>query len=152
MAKNQSYNEIDHTKLCHLVYISRASTLFSASDLLTLLKKARARNAQHSITGMLLYKDQSFVQVLEGNANSIEDTFNLICGDDRHSRIRVLIKGPINERDFSDWQMGFQNLDDLDPEEIPGYANFFEDESILADGNGNASRVLTLLRYFRTRS
>ena len=54
--------------MIQLAYVSNASRLMSSASLSMLLRQARASNKRHDITGMLLYKDGSFLQVLEGPA------------------------------------------------------------------------------------
>ena len=54
--------------MIHLCYVSTATRLMTQADLLDLLATARQRNKACDVTGMLLYKDMSFVQILEGAA------------------------------------------------------------------------------------
>ena len=49
----------------HVVYVSSSTQTFTQSDLQMLLQKARDKNTQLDLTGMLLYKDGNFMQVLE---------------------------------------------------------------------------------------
>lgn len=41
--------------------------------------------------------------------------------DPRHRNIVVLLNGPIERRDFSDWTMGFKHLSDADVQGQPGF-------------------------------
>jgi Sensors of blue-light using FAD len=50
----------------HIVYASSASEAFTGPELQVLLDQARQKNAKFAVTGMLLYKDGNFMQVLEG--------------------------------------------------------------------------------------
>ena len=50
-----------------LVYVSAATHAFTKSELLELLNKARANNQRLGITGLLLFKDGDFIQLLEGD-------------------------------------------------------------------------------------
>jgi hypothetical protein len=95
-----------------LVYISAA--LISAAlppitpeALQLLLTKARAANAIHKVTGMLLYDSGSFLQVLEGPAAGVDHIFDCIQRDPRHHQIRVRLRQPTEVREFPDWTMGF---------------------------------------------
>ncbi len=82
------------------------------AELLPLLDKARVANARRGVSGMLLYKSGSFLQVLEGEAGDVEALIATIERDPRHEDVRILRKdaGP---RQFGEWSMGFQNLSDL---------------------------------------
>jgi hypothetical protein len=55
-----------------IVYVSSALKPFSKTDLLTLLEKSRENNTSLGISGMLLYKDGNFMQVLEGESSGSE--------------------------------------------------------------------------------
>ena len=50
----------------HLVYVSSAVRPFSKSELVELLNVTRDNNSRLGVTGMLLYRDGNFMQVLEG--------------------------------------------------------------------------------------
>ncbi|HPB31711.1 MAG TPA: BLUF domain-containing protein, partial [Candidatus Sumerlaeota bacterium] len=55
------------SNLIHLIYCSAAARPFSHKALTDLLGIARIHNARYGLTGMLLYSDGSFFQVLEGD-------------------------------------------------------------------------------------
>ncbi len=59
---------------------------------------------------MLIYIDSEFLQVLEGEKDKVIDTFNRISLDDRHSNVIILDEGPLKERNFEKWSMGFHIL------------------------------------------
>ena len=54
------------SKLFRMAYVSTASKLFDPAELRDMLKESNLRNKEAGITGMLLYKDGQFMQVLEG--------------------------------------------------------------------------------------
>jgi hypothetical protein len=56
------------TQLIHCIYASSAAPSFKEYDIPALLERARMANAECDLTGMLLYIDGSFFQVLEGEA------------------------------------------------------------------------------------
>ena len=51
---------LDEAMRVHLIYCSTATQVFTDSDLLDLLAKARAKNARLGITGMLLHTNGMF--------------------------------------------------------------------------------------------
>ena len=112
--------------LFHLIYVSTAVTPMSKRDLLDLLHQSRARNERHRITGMLLYKDGHFMQVLEGDEADVMEIFADIEIDRRHKSVDVLRTEYIRHRDFPDWTMGFENIDTLDVSTVPGFTRFLE--------------------------
>lgn len=105
----------------HLVYVSTATQPFSDGELLELLRKARARNARLDVSGLMLYKQGTFMQALEGEETAIRALYATICKDPRHDHILTLLAVPVTDRLFQGWSMGFQNLEGRDIKSIPGY-------------------------------
>jgi hypothetical protein len=94
-----------------LIYTSEASVAFSAEDLRKLLAAARAKNKINLITGMLVFCDNQFLQVLEGDAAAVVRAFNTIEKDTRHESLIVLHRGYSHVgRTFSASAMGFHSL------------------------------------------
>lgn len=108
-----------------LVYVSVATKPFSVDDLAHLLVQSRAANAQADITGILLYKDGAFLQVLEGDADRLRQMFDRILADDRHTDVKKIVEEPIVQRDFPDWSMGFENLTESTVQGLDGYTDVF---------------------------
>lgn len=113
-----------------LIYISKAVALMSDKELEQILQVSKTFNEQHHITGMLLYvegyfltmKEGRFMQVLEGTESDVRYLFEeKICKDPRHQSIIVLQSGTIRERNFNDWTMGFQAMDEEDFKNKPNY-------------------------------
>jgi hypothetical protein len=98
-----------------LVYISSATRPLSDADLEDLLGEARIRNRAFDITGMLIYDDASFIQVLEGGEEVVERLYQRIARDPRHRDLEVLLRGRLQARQFAGWSMGFQRLDRIRP-------------------------------------
>lgn len=97
--------------LCQLVYTSSASDRYvDRSGLEDILKSARKNNALNGVTGLLLFRDGSFVQFLEGPVEAVEEIFDRIQEDDRHRGVIVVLRRPIEHRDFRDWKMGFRDM------------------------------------------
>ncbi len=131
-----------------LLYASSAVKPFSEDDLVGLLRQSREKNLRLDITGMLLYKAGSFMQVLEGSKEAVLALMESIKADVRHHRIHILLQQEQPERDFRDWSMGFRRLDGDVPLE-PGFSNFLDiplNGQIFRD---NPSRALQFLRCFR---
>jgi len=89
-----------------------------------MLKEANERNAKSGVTGMLLYKDGQFMQVLEGPEEAVKATFRRIELDSRHHGIMVLVKGPAEDRRFPNWSMAFRDLNLPDHQEVSGFSEF----------------------------
>ena len=74
-------------QLTQLIYVSSAKKLLCEEELNDMLTQARKANKKHHITGLLLYQDGNFMQVIEGEAGKIEQLFTNISEDYRHSAI-----------------------------------------------------------------
>jgi hypothetical protein len=113
--------------LYHLGYSSTLSSPLVASELIGLLQSARKRNQELDVTGLLLHREDSFFQIIEGSRENVLAVFDRICSDQRHERITVLFEGPTVVREFSDWRMGFVELDNVDVRLLPGFSNFLNE-------------------------
>jgi Sensors of blue-light using FAD len=132
-----------------LVYVSSAASLFSEEELMDLLKKAREKNRTLDITGMLLYKDGNFMQLLEGPKDAVLALVAKIKLDPRHRGFIALLQEERIEREFSGWEMGFQKLDDRTSLEIPGYSHFFDLPLSSEEFLQSPSKALKLLLNFK---
>ncbi|TGE20756.1 BLUF domain-containing protein [Hymenobacter aquaticus] len=93
--------------LFHLCYQSRATPELDEEGLLALLVQSRTYNRQHAITGVLLYSENRFVQVLEGDEATVLALFERIRRDNRHTEVTLLTQESLTQRMFPDWSMGF---------------------------------------------
>jgi Sensors of blue-light using FAD len=112
--------------MIEFVYSSSSVGQFTEDQLLELLAKSRRNNKNLDITGMLLFKDGDFLQVLEGEEDRVRALSKKIAEDPRHDNFKVQLVRPCTKREFPDWSMGFQNLDELSPQDVPGYTTFLD--------------------------
>jgi hypothetical protein len=110
--------------LRQVVYTSRATEPMSPDVLADILKISRLNNFASDITGMLLYRRGQFLQVLEGLQEPLGVLLEKLMRDPRHADFRVLLDTPLAARAFGAWSMAFQDLDGLDPAEMPAYSPF----------------------------
>ena len=137
------------SKLFRIAYISTAAKLFSSMELREMLKESNERNKQAGITGMLLYKDGQFMQILEGTADAVTATFSRISKDPRHHGIMVLLKGAVQERRFPGWSMAFRDLNLPDHQDVPGYSEFLNTPLTGKEFADNPDRCEKLLLVFK---
>lgn len=98
-----------------LLYVSNTSLNLADRVLEDILAASRRNNARDGITGMLLYLQGGFMQVLEGNKDAVSATFERICRDGRHHNAMVLLDRDA-PRAFGEWSMGFRRVaEDGDP-------------------------------------
>jgi hypothetical protein len=132
-----------------LIYVSIANEPFSATDLIELLNVSRRNNEVSGITGMLLYKDRRFLQILEGDEHAVRETYDRILRDPRHRDAVTLLEGEEREREFEEWSMAFKHLEDESVRETPGFSPFLETKLAPAEFAADPSRAQQLLRIFR---
>jgi hypothetical protein len=92
--------------LIRLVYVSSASASFTPAELAELGRRAAARNAAEGINGMLLYHEGCIIQAIEGTEAAIDELMARLECDPRHYGMLVLLREPIEQRDFAGWSMG----------------------------------------------
>jgi len=138
-----------------IIYCSQATYDLSPDELVELLEVSRRNNAAAGLSGMLLYSSQSFLQVLEGDANALATTYARISLDDRHLNLRLLLEAEVPAPLFPDWTMGFEHVDDEDlAEELDGFTPATEYPLVNPDLIHNAGVAVTLLKLYaknRTR-
>ena len=134
------------------VYSSAAAEGLSQEGLTQILAEARENNAQQQISGMLLYDEGSFFQVLEGEEAQVEQLFELISQDPRHRQIVKLVQQPIETRSFSDWSMGIARLSRDELRSIPGLNDFFLGRQSFRElDEGQAKQPLAAFKQGRWR-
>lgn len=101
--------------LHRLIYVSAARDEMSTQALDGLLVIARRNNESAGVTGLLLYHDGSFFQVLEGPKPAVTRIFSTIERDHRHARVIVLQTKTAETRAFPNWSMGYMNAHTLNP-------------------------------------
>jgi FAD-dependent sensor of blue light len=94
-----------------LAYESQASVPLTAPDLLDLLRHSRANNARLGVTGILLYRHGTFLQVLEGPRAQVDELYATIARDPRHHDVSTVLAEDRRGRRFPDWTMGFADVD-----------------------------------------
>lgn len=138
--------------LVQLTYSSVSTHPFSHTELLDLLAQARKNNASSGVTGILLYTEGSFFQVLEGEPDVVHHLFNQIRDDPRHTRVTAIIDEPIPKRDFSEWTMGYAELSAHSADTILGANDFFtHGNSITTLRSGRARKLLQAFKSGRWR-
>ena len=117
----------------------------------SMLERARRRNGEVGVTGILLFSGGHFLQVLEGHQRVLTTMYNRIASDTRHKHVRQLGCLQTSERMFGKWFMGMLNLDesvDLDPQ------LFTKFQQRLGAGLDDATarrQVVALLHEFKQR-
>jgi hypothetical protein len=133
----------------HLVYVSSAVKPFSKAELVELLKEARENNERLDVTGMLLYRDGNFMQVLEGEEPVVRDLYAKIERDPRHEGGIILLEETLKRRQFGEWSMGFRDLNDKAVHALPGFSQFMNKALVADHFRYDPTGCLSLLNLFR---
>jgi len=129
----------------YLIYISTAIELMGQQELSEILNKSRNNNAEHNITGILLYSEGIFLQALEGAESAVNEVYSKIEQDKRHKNLIILITGEADDRMFPEWSMAFTTIDPVKLELLEGYINPQKKE--LFKGNESTSAI-SILKTF----
>lgn len=104
-----------------IIYISEATANLSDSALFTLQQQARAEHQRAQLTGLLLYREGRFLQILEGPEAPLREFFNRVAVDPRHGKLEMLADGPKARPDFEHWYMSFACAIPQRCAQLPGY-------------------------------
>jgi hypothetical protein len=76
-----------------------------------ILKTAREGNKKNQLVGALYYGHGYFFQCLEGKQSSIDQLYEKLLKDSRHTDLKILSKHAIDKIGFSSWEMKFAAID-----------------------------------------
>lgn len=95
--------------ILQLLYKSRAAALFQPSEVEQILQKSQDANSHRAITGLLLFSEGHFLQLLEGPEEEVRRVYSKIVQDERHTNVETLIENSSGERRFGSWSMAYAN-------------------------------------------
>jgi hypothetical protein len=113
--------------LYELLYTSLAKWEMSSNELIELLEKSREKNKLLNITGLLVYHNREFVQIIEGEKETVLELYDIITKDERHTSVRTFWENSISKRGFSKWAMGFIKVENLELSTLNGYPQFLKE-------------------------
>jgi hypothetical protein len=108
--------------LVRLMYASRAVPALDQEELVTILRQSKANNPSTGVTGVLCFSGGIFLQVLEGGRSAVNQLYNRIGADPRHTDVELLLYEEIGERRFASWSMGQVNMSRLNPSLLLKYS------------------------------
>jgi hypothetical protein len=125
----------------NIVYVSTAVKLMHENQLMDILHNSRLHNAALNISGVLLYSEGTFIQVLEGRDGVIDALYSRIQADHRHKNVIKLIDEPINEKSFAQWLMGFAVTDAEKAEKLVGYLRSLNELDLSSSNNAAVNAI-----------
>lgn len=135
--------------MIQISYVSQSKKPLSSEELLGLLLQFRSNNEARGVTGMLLYSNGTFLQVIEGEEQVITELFERIKKDPRHESIHMLSRRSIENREYADWSMGFERVTDESLSKVKGLKDFSTDDFNFDYLAGNEPVVAALMEHFR---
>ena len=116
-----------------LCYVSSAKSSLSETDLEHLFRVNKRNNTKLGISGLLVYNNGNFLQILEGEEQKIHKLFAKISQDSRHNNIIKLIQAPIEERIFDDYESGFVMVEDNTKlNQLKNYLNWIKEAELIS--------------------
>ena len=94
--------------MIELCYTSVACQPVTREGLRDLLRSARERNSALGVTGLLVYDDHRFIQILEGEAEAVYGIYERVKADPRHTEVELVYQGAIEQAAFAGWAMAFE--------------------------------------------
>jgi Sensors of blue-light using FAD len=131
-----------------LIYASAAVKPFTPPELRDLLAVARGKNTPIEVSGLLLYNQGSFFQILEGEEDTVEALYQKIGKDPRHTKVLLLLKRKLEERNFGEWSMGFADVARMSAG-APGFMELLNASSSFLDLQGDAKLLGRLVDGFQ---
>jgi len=134
-----------NTEIYRMIYCSRnrikGKDLEVSAEIQQILRTSRANNAEAGVTGALLYNAGNFAQTLEGPPGAVEEIFERIQQDFRHSDVTIIESGPATSRIFGNWAMAMCGNASATP--VPATTAVFE--AAFARSSGASGKILSLL-------
>ena len=138
---------MSENKIYHLSYVSTGCDGLRFEHIKEILETSKQNNYNNGITGILIYCNKHFFQILEGNKEDVEEVFSKISIDPRHDNVIKLHCAYVDKRQFEQWNMGFKSynkelrmLDNFNTEEFYSY--------VKAQLNGSNAVSLKILADF----
>lgn len=138
---------MNEKKIYLLSYVSTGCDGLRFEHIKEILEVSKAKNKEVGLTGMLVYCNKHFFQILEGDKEDVEELFAKISIDPRHDNVIKLQSSYVDKRHFENWNMAFKSynkelkqLDNFNTEEFYSYVK----EQL----NGNNAVSLKLLVDF----
>lgn len=134
--------------IIHIVYVSFSRNQLSELELDELLSEIRPKNLANGVTGLLLYNDEIFIQVIEGETDTIRTLYDRLQNDNRHTNIVKILEESIDQRSFPEWSMGYQKLSKEDSKDLPGFTDVMSSNDIREALKQSSQAIVDLIVKF----
>jgi len=97
--------------LFRIVYVSTARPGLTDSDMESLINMSQSSNDERYITGYLVHNGATFMQLLEGPFNEVDEVYGLILRDRRHTGVVRITAEWAERRVCPNWSMNYFRVD-----------------------------------------
>ena len=109
--------------LHRVIYLSTAVGVLRADELDRIFLRSRAANGKAGITGLLLFCEGTFLQMLEGPLANVSSLMQKIRGDRRHNAMTIVHAAPCLARTFPDSALHYVTARNLTAGEKQAFAD-----------------------------
>lgn len=81
---------------------------------MVLVDEVKKRNDDDRIVGLLVLHENTFLEIIEGEASKVDALFSNILKNNRHKDIIVILNEPIKELTFSSFEVDYSVLQNMD--------------------------------------
>jgi len=100
--------------LHEVLYVSTLAPASPVKVVSQIAANARIANQASGITGLLIFDGMRFCQQIEGPKKAVLALIQRIAQDPRHVDVEILHHGPLAERRFRRFSLGYITVDDVD--------------------------------------
>lgn len=100
------------SSLYTICYVSTANATITSQNVHTVFEGIIDKNLERSITGILLFSQGNFMQIMEGELKELTSLYQSIKDDPRHHHLIEILSSPISNRIFENYQTGFSIIND----------------------------------------
>jgi hypothetical protein len=131
--------------LVRLLYASRAAAPVNQDTIESILQQSRSYNPSLGVTGILCHGGDVYMQVLEGGRAAVNELYNKIVRDPRHTEVLLLHYEEVAERRFSGWTMGQVNVSKINPSTLLKYTERPELDPFATSGKASLALLEELI-------
>jgi hypothetical protein len=128
-----------------IMYSSQATEPMTVTGLEAILTDARTGNEARNVTGVLVYVDGVFFQIIEGDKDVVHSLMASIASDSRHHSVKIFYEAEVNVRAFESWSMAYLSATAEQMSKWAGLPGTATAEELLTDINRSPHRVPRIL-------
>ncbi|MBU1252857.1 MAG: BLUF domain-containing protein [Alphaproteobacteria bacterium] len=88
-----------------IVYTSRARTDLASDEVFRIIETSARNNPARDVTGFLIFNQNRFLQLVEGERQALDELLGVLKRDPRHCDLAIHVREPATKRCFPNWRM-----------------------------------------------